>query len=359
MRVTCCVCVLMCGLMALSSGVIAAETSSPIAIGADLRLRHDMVDTENADVRNRQRIRARISLSGDVNNEVSLGFRFASGSDDPVSTNQTLDGGFSSKQVNIDLAYVVWKPSVMSGLSFVGGKVKNPFRSPGKTELLWDGDLNPEGFAVSVSRSLLEGLDYYINASYFSIDERKSDNDAALLGVQAGTALSSDMVDIMIGAGYFDYQNTKSNLPVFDGTDSFGNSTDANGNYLYDYNEVELLFELAPKGMLENAAIFVDLVTNIAPDVDDNMGWLAGAKYGVGPLSAAYSYRYLEKDAVLAAFTDSDFIGGGSDGIGHEVSVKYNVAANVQAGISYFMNQTGVDNGKEYHRVLADIVFKY
>ncbi len=198
-----------------------------------------------------------------------------------------------------------------------------------------------------------------MNASYFSIDERRNDNDTVLLGIQTGTALSSDFADILIGAGYFDYQNTRSYATVYDAGDSFGNSTDAVGNYLYDYNELELLFELSPKGIVNNTTVFVDFVKNIASDVNDNTGWLAGAKYGSGSFAAEYTYRHLEKDAVLGAFTNSDFIGGGTDGSGHTLSFQYMMAHNVHACISYFMNQAGIDNGKDYHRVLADIVFKY
>ena len=39
---------------------------------------------------------ARVSLDADVTEGVKAKFRLASGSSDPVSSNQTLDGGFSS-----------------------------------------------------------------------------------------------------------------------------------------------------------------------------------------------------------------------------------------------------------------------
>jgi len=347
--------------LALSALLISASYVSAqdnFSLSGDLRLRHDMADAESKDQRNRQRIRARISLSGNVNDDITCGLRLASGSDDPVSTNQTLDGGFSSKQIYFDRAYVSWKPSVISGLSLNGGKVKNPFVSPGKTELLWDGDLNPEGVAVNFAQTV-SGVELFVNASYFSVNERKAGNDAVLLGAQAGAVFSSNTGDIMIGAGYFDYQNTKSYGTAYDAADSFGNSTDAGGNYMYDYNELELMIEIAPGGVLDNTTFFVDFVSNIASDVDKNTGFLAGVKYGSGPIGAAYSYRSVEKDAVLGAFTDSDFIGGGSDGSGHEVSVNYKIAKNVQAGVAYFINQVGVDNGTDYHRVLADLVFKF
>ena len=83
-----------------------AVWSDRISLKGDLRLRHEIIDEDAKDTRNRTRLRARLSLQGTVNDEVDVHLRLASGSDDPVSTNQSLDDGFSSKDINLDLAYV-------------------------------------------------------------------------------------------------------------------------------------------------------------------------------------------------------------------------------------------------------------
>ena len=57
----------------------------------------------------------------------------------------------------IDLAYFDWHPERVEGLNVIGGKMENPFYAPGKTELLWDGDLRPEGVALNSPENGLPG----------------------------------------------------------------------------------------------------------------------------------------------------------------------------------------------------------
>jgi hypothetical protein len=42
-----------------------------------------------------------------------------------------------------------------------------------------------------------------------------------------------------------------------------------------------------------------------------------------GSWNFRYNYREIEADAVLGTFSDSDFIGGGTDGKGHELNFGY------------------------------------
>ncbi|MDX1555409.1 MAG: putative porin, partial [Xanthomonadales bacterium] len=75
----------------------------------DFRYRYENIGIEGSDDRNRQRIRARAQLEARINEETTVGFGLATGGFDPVSTNQTLGGGGSSKQVNLNLAYFEWE----------------------------------------------------------------------------------------------------------------------------------------------------------------------------------------------------------------------------------------------------------
>ena len=343
------------------SKAFSEQSDSNLSIGTDLRYRHELIDAEGKDMRSRHRIRARLNMTATLNDEVKLGFQLASGGDDPVSTNQTLSEGFSTKQVNIDQAFFEWKPESIAGFTVYGGKVKNPFYTPGKTELIWDGDLRPEGFALQYSNSS-DTATLFVNTSYFWVEERKADNDAVLLGGQIGVDYKANASRFVVGLGYFDYQNTKKCSPFFDDADSNGNSVDGNGNYLYDFNDLEIFCKLTPHNLINNASFFVNYVTNIAKDVDDNQGWLLGISYGKckkpGTFDFRYSFRHIEKDAVIGAFTDSDFIGGGTDGEGHEVNFNYQIASKTKIGASYFFNQKGTDDGKEYHRLQLDVNFK-
>ena len=62
-------------------------TIDGLKVKADLRLRHEVLDQQNQDIRNRQRIRARVGLYGDITEEVGFGFRMVSGGQGITSTN--------------------------------------------------------------------------------------------------------------------------------------------------------------------------------------------------------------------------------------------------------------------------------
>ena len=74
----------------------------------DFRYRYETFDIENKPNRDRNRIRARAALIADVTPTIEVGLGLASGGDDPVSSNQTLGGGGSTKDLRIDLAYFDW-----------------------------------------------------------------------------------------------------------------------------------------------------------------------------------------------------------------------------------------------------------
>jgi hypothetical protein len=120
---------------------VAATTTPPIRFSGDLRYRHESINEDTEAERHRQRLRARFGVTADIADNVRVGLQLASGSDDPVSANQTLDGGFSRKPIGIDRAFFSW--AATEQLTFTGGKMANPFYRPGNHHLIYDGDLNP------------------------------------------------------------------------------------------------------------------------------------------------------------------------------------------------------------------------
>ena len=70
-----------------------------IKIDGDFRYRYERIDPEGSDTRSRNRIRARANIRADVADNTEVGFGLATGGEDPVSTNQTLGGGGTSKGV--------------------------------------------------------------------------------------------------------------------------------------------------------------------------------------------------------------------------------------------------------------------
>lgn len=96
--------------------------------------------------RNRLRVRARLGIAYDPTDFATVGVRLATGDDNsPISTNQTLGGGFSKKNIWLDQAYLQLRPTKFLTANL--GRFENPFTS---TDLVFDRDLNFDGIEAEV-----------------------------------------------------------------------------------------------------------------------------------------------------------------------------------------------------------------
>ncbi|MFW9081427.1 putative porin [Pseudomonas sp. P2757] len=96
------------------------------------------------------RLRARLGMKAVISPEWTAGIRIGTGSDNnPVSTTQSLGGGFAKKDIWLDQGYLSWKPS--DELTLTGGRFANPFMS---TDMLYSNDLNFDGVAAIFDHKL-------------------------------------------------------------------------------------------------------------------------------------------------------------------------------------------------------------
>ena len=337
-----------------------------VKFSGDLRYRHETIEAENDNKEDtqRHRIRVRLGLDAKVNDEVDLGFRIATGGKDPVSTNQTLGDSFSTKELSLDLAYFKWHPETVNGLNVFGGKIPNPFFRAGGNQLIWDDDLTFEGLAATYKYSLGDNDELFVNGGGFVVSNNASaDIDVSLWGLQSGIKHKfDDVTSITGGVSYYNFGNIKGQTDLdVPGNKFFGN-TSLNGEFANDFDEVELFGELGMQVCGLPAAFFGNYVVNTQADTSEDSGWLLGAKLNKakkpGSWELGYDYRELRKDAVVGAFNDSDFIGGGTNGKGHKFGAKYQIAKNWQAGTTYFLNKRG-DNNDEYRRLQLDLMFSF
>jgi hypothetical protein len=335
--------------------VAAAEQR--IRFSGDLRYRHEAINEDTAVERERQRIRARFGVTADIADHVRVGLQLATGGDDPVSANQSLDGGFTRKPFGVDRAFFTW--AATEKLSFTGGKMANPFFRPGNHHLIYDNDLNPEGLALRYGRG-----DWFVNYAGLWVEERSAADDSIMLGGQFGYRHTLDNgMRITAGASYYDYLDTQGQIPFWDGA-AAGNRLTASGRYLNDFNLTELFAELNLKAGQRPVTVFADYVDNSEADTA-NTGFALGASLGEvagpGTWRLGYAYQDLEADAVIGTFTDSDFAGGATDGKGHVVEFNYGFRDRLVFGFRYFLNERGalVGNEHDYNRLQADVVFNY
>lgn len=325
----------------------------------DFRYRYETIDIEDVDTRSRNRIRARIHMDAYVTDTVRVGFGLATGGEDPVSSNQTLGGGGSSKDIRLDLAYFDW--SGLSNTHIVGGKVKNFLVKPAGHGLMWDSDWRPEGFGAvwDNGRFFAQGIGTWVES-----DSKKGDLFAWV--AQAGMSFGlGETTRFKIGAGYAQFNVAGSGSFFGNDDDFFGNSFDPNTlTYLYDYQEVEVF-----AGMTMNLAdrpllVYADYVVNTAID-DNDTGYAIGIKYGKasakGTWDISYTYKKLEADAVIGLLTDSDFGGGGTDAKGSIFKGTWALRKNWNAQFSYFLNDIDLASGKprDFDRLQLDLKFKY
>jgi hypothetical protein len=364
-----------------SEKLIAAEEAATgpswterISIDGDFRYRYENIDVQDKEDRNRNRVRARINTRAQLPGKVEVGFGLATGGDDPVSANQTLGGGGSSKNIALNLAYADWNAA--QGLHLIAGKFKNPLVRVAKNPLMWDGDWSPEGLAVKYQRGW-----FFANALGTWLESDSQGGNANFSwGGQLGATGELGGVTLTGGVGYFAIR-TKGDQTYFGDTtdpgDYFGNSaveigtgaacgTNAGNEcvYLHDYNLAEVFAEAGFDLGGFPTVVFFDATNNSDPS-DNDTAWKLGTRIGTAKdrNQWEFSYWYAEKeaDAVFGLLTDSDWAGGGTDNKGHFFKVQAGINKNWSVGAQYFVNETDIASGnpQDYNRLMLDTQWKY
>jgi hypothetical protein len=326
----------------------------------DFRYRYERIGVEDVPTRDRSRIRARAALVADLFEDMEVGIGLASGGEDPVSANQTLGGGGSTKDVGLDLAYFDW--SGLDNTHLLGGKFKNILKPVAKNSMLWDSDWRPEGTALTWDND-----SFFVSAvgTWLESDSKVGTEFAWI--AEAGFKLKfGDSGKFRAGIGYhqFDIAGSPS---FFDDGDFFGNSSVMIGKtqvYAYNYHGLELFGELGFNIGKYPTMLFVDYVQNQeAPQFDT--GYIVGARFGSakapGSWDLAWAYEDLEADAALGLLVDSDFGGGGTDARGHIFKGTWMFKKNFSGKFTYFLNQIDGDlgNEKDFDRLMLDLNFKF
>jgi len=339
--------------------------------------------------RERFRYRARLAVLASITDpnrteagRFEVGMRVSTGNEkDPVSTNDTLGDYFNKDGIVLDQAYLkyTYKPSDalvfdwIPQVALTGGRIPNPWFY---TDLVWDHDLAFEGLAVSLQTDTREDarLKGFLTAGAFPLQEVEvSSRDKWLYGAQAGIeAKPVNDLSAKIGAAYYDYKNVvgKLNDPArpneYDYTAPLflqkGNTlfdidpgTGIKPALASDYDLINVTAQL-DYGRWHPIHVILtgDYVKNVgfeksqvrsktgSDDVEARTdGYSAGIQVGY-PNIADFAewnvllvYKYLEADAVLDAFTDSDFHGGGTNAKGWALGGGFGLYHNVWLAVRW------------------------
>ncbi len=342
-----------------------------VVFSGDFRLRHESFLKDPDLDRHRQRFRLRLGSEIKVG-DFFVGVRLASGDGQQVSTNQSFDNLFSQKQIWIDRAYLQWRG--IPGVALTGGKMPNPFFTI--PDVVWDEDVNPEGFAQNFQLKLSDTLTLFANTGQFALDEDAADNNDQWLfgeqgGVQAGFGKS---VQLTLAGAFYNFKNaTRGNFGQVIAQE--GNTrvpptppAAATNTLVNSFRVLDITAELGIKFGPIPVAIHGDYVKNLADTTtDEDTGYQVGARVGKAgdpqTWEVGYFYRVLETDATVADLTDSDFGDGGTNRKGHTGWVAYAFTKALVAKTKYSATRVedqslppGRDNIKRFQ---FDLLMKF
>ena len=334
----------------------------------DLRYRNETIDQQYiSGTRNRDRIRVRAGFLAKVNDTVRVEIQMTTtehtltaANGDPRSPNQTLTDSNSRKALDLDTAYAEWAPNAMWKLTL--GKMRYPWLRPGQS-MLFDGDINPEGIAVSYTNPTPGGL--FASAFYTLLTERNAGAaaigqtslaDSNMLGAQVGWRSNPALpTKFMIGATYYAYGAVKGYNPFYDGS-SFGNTTTTSTAICRkgiatclanEFGIAELIGEFATVAGGYPFTAYVDYMQNSKATSKFDTAYSAGFQYGRASTPRSWEfgvgYQKVEKDSQFAQYVDSDYGAGNTDADGPFIKFGYQFARNWRLNGTYFVNKINND----------------
>jgi hypothetical protein len=370
----------------------------------DLRVRHEQFwrygngVATTGDDRSRQRFRLRFGPEikmGDFKATVQIGTSsFINGEGDQVSHNQSFDNAFSQKPFFILRGYATWNPFFYKPMTIMAGKLKNPFYTQYTNDLLFDPDLNPEGLAEAFTFKVTDSVSLFTNFGQFVLDEDGAGgNDQYMLAFQGGTEVKFLNSKLRVAAGLFDALNLAASGLSEPTTQQFNSKTAAiptsGTSYVNDYDVFHLTgqFDTAFMGIplnfsgdyLKNTSGVISCVNNAlnfpgvcggtrieGQDEGYQLGLLIGKASKANTWEVAYYYKWLQADAALSAFVDSDFGDGGTNRRGNIFWVGYNVTDFLNLKVKFFNTKplttafcTGTSACDDIDRMQIDAVFTF
>lgn len=352
-----------------------------VTVAGDLRLRHESFWRNAPTETDRHRQRFRLRFGADLKvQDLTVGIRLASGTGEQVSTNQSFDSLSSEKGFWIDRAYLRWQGSGSQWLTLTGGKMPKPFFTVPSTDVVWDDDMNPEGFAENVNVALGGSGKVFVNLAQIVLDEDSAGSlstDQWLFGQQVGAVMEpAKETKVTLAATYYNFTSIENGNfgqvtcnPGNTRTSPCGSPLAGTGVLLNDYNVLDVTGHLALKAGGLPIAVMGDYVLNTANPQDsvgretDDTGYQVGVIVGKAVEAKTWELAYFHKvvgtDATLADLADADFGTGGTDRRGDIVWVAYNPTKYLQAKVKAFNTEKISPGQDDVKRLQADLVVKF
>jgi len=377
------------GKLNLSSGL------TELRISGDVRVRYEYRQAQapngdNVD-RGRFRYRLRPTITGQLGSDWFFGFRLENGSGARSSNVTWSDQGGPWAKTNdtvyIGQVYLGYRPN--ADWTITGGRIPNPFVN---TLMVWDGDINPEGFAEQFKRTS-GSTTYFANAGQFLYDSANPQNgiapavnrqDQYLLGWQAGATFKLNETDtIQFAPTLYNYVNNRPTSKTFAGAFSPTNTAAINNLFVLDmpfeYNFV--LSGMAPSRVFGDVAYNLDGKERAKkfgrPDLDNQVyAWQLGYQYGKAKLKGEWDAKlYYQATGLFALdpnLVDSDIFDSRTNMNGFVLTTNYmltdamtftltyaNGAAKNKTAVTAGSGDIGIATLNKLNLLQLDIVAKF
>lgn len=331
--------------------------------------------------RDRLRVRARLGLQAKISESVTGGVRITTGNANtvnPVSTTQTLGSSLNNFSIVMDRAFLRLDPAEWATVH--AGRFSSPWLG---TNLVWHDELGFDGVAATLKPRFGASTSGFLTAGVFPLQEFGANaSDKWLFGAQVGAGWDGAQNRGKLGVALYDFKKVEGRPGATGsfGTPGYGSSAPQfrqRGNTLIDISDLAApvanrpLFGLASKFQLLNITgtwtntnfdpvhitLTADYVKNLAYDRNEiaaragipftnvpesrNKGYQFQLSVGHPKITRAKEwqvfggYRYLQRDAVLDAYTDSDFHAGGTDTKGIFLGANVGIARNTWIGLRW------------------------
>lgn len=336
---------------------------------------------DDNETRIRFRGRARLGVDSDITDSITAGVRLVTGNtSDLVSETQTIDGS-APYQIGLDELYIRLdkrNDQRFPWLTVVGGRFLNPYDTP--TNLIFHKDLTFTGMSATARLGLGDGSadqsQLFFTVGAHPVQEIQfSAQDKWFAAAQLGVNIRwADTQGFRVAGAFYDYFNVTGRLNPPDSPGLYNFTAPQflrYGNTVFDIansaDSTSNLFALASKFRIANVnatySIGIDrYVLSVTADAVKNFGFnsnavAANTGYFVRARTKGYQgeiafghpavltpgawrgvigYRYLQGDAVMDGFTDSDFhYFGGTNARGYYLMGDVGLATRVWLRVRY------------------------
>lgn len=376
-----------------------------LRIGGDFRGRYEMFNSDEPTFVDRHRFRYRVrpGIVATIKDNFEVGFRLTSSEaqgifgGDPISGNSTFQDNASKKFAYIDLAYGKWTAinNSLWSANITVGKMENPFVY---SDMVFDGDYTPEGFAQQFNFNVSEAHQAKLNLGQFFLDEvGTSSRDPYMFGAQVRLeSVWNKHISTSVGLGALlitseqNLSETAAGAPTrVQVVDAAGNPVrDGAGNLVTREIPGSLASSTVPNVQSGNTRTGGVLANNFNPYIADaaltytlesfpmyngafpirfgaeymnnpaadehNEAYSFGITFGKsgkkGLWDVSYRWKHLEADAWYEEVVDSDFGGlrpasgsgrasyaSGTNVEGHIFKASYSPYDSITIGVTYFL----------------------